>query len=225
MYPTPIRIMLADDHTIFRQGLAQLLVPQNDMLVVAHAENGEQMVTMARALQPDIILADIKMPLMTGIDATRIIKKEYPHINILALTMMAELSMVHEMLEAGAIGYLLKEAGSEDVCNGIYAALDNRTFFCTETTLMKTGHSKRPVPIDPNNLLSRREMEVLMLIVDGLSSEEMALALHVSVHTIRGHRDSIRKKTNKKNPVSLIMYAIRRGWVNSRFDRDEHPKE
>jgi DNA-binding NarL/FixJ family response regulator len=215
----PVRILLADDHTIVRQGLARLLEEQPDLKVIGEATNGKVAVEQALALKPDIVIMDIGMPRMNGIEATKRIRKQLPKTKILILSMYSHEHFIHELLETGISGYLLKDSSGRDIIKAIHSVMKNETFLSPTISkvLVETYRSpnrKCSSIAERYNQLSNREREVLQLIGEGRSTREIADMLCVSISTIKTHRANIMEKLNIDAPVKLIHFAIQLGLVD-----------
>lgn len=214
----PIRILIAEDHTIVRQGLARLLEDQTDFKVVGEAVNGRIAVEKSMELKPDIAILDITMPLMSGIDAAKRIRKSLPDTRILILSMYSHEHYIHELLETGISGYLLKDASGRDIINAIYAAMRNETFL--SPTISKKVVERYLSPrkgtnrVDLYKQLSNREREVFQLIAEGYSSRRIAETLCVSISTVKSHRAKIMEKLRIDSHVKLLHFAIKLGLVD-----------
>ena len=212
-----IRILLADDHKIIREGLHSLIDKQPDMEVIAEAENGYAAVNLARELTPDIVLMDVSMPDLNGIEATRQILTESKKTKIIALSMHSDSLFVSEMLKNGATGYLLKDCAFEELTQAIRSVEEGNTYLSPAISdvivnnylhQMATGASKKP------DILTNREREVLQLMAEGKSTKRIALKLHVSIKTIETHRRQIMNKLNIHSIAELTKYAIRKGLTS-----------
>jgi len=214
-----VRILIADDHTIVRHGLARLLEEQPDLKVVGEANNGQSAVDQAVALKPDIVIMDIAMPRMNGIEAAKRIRKQLPKTKILILSMYSHEHYIHELLETGVSGYLLKDSSGRDIIKAIRSAMKNETFLSPTISkvLMDTYRSpnrKCTSIAERYNQLSNREREVFQLIGEGHSTREIADMLCVSISTIKTHRANIMEKLNIESPAKLIHFAIQLGLVD-----------
>jgi DNA-binding NarL/FixJ family response regulator len=214
-----VRILIADDHTIVRQGLARLLEEQSDFKVVGEATNGQIAVERSMALKPDVVIMDITMPRMNGIEAAKRIRKLLPKTKILILSMYSHEHYIHELLETGVSGYLLKDASGRDIINAIHAAMKNETFLSpTISKVLMDGYRspnrKCSSMAERYNQLSNREREVLQLIGEGNSTKDIADMLCVSISTIKTHRANIMEKLNIDSPAKLIHFAIQLGLVD-----------
>ena len=216
--PSPVRIMLADDHTIVRQGLARLLEEHQGFKVVGEAINGQDAIEKATRLKPDVIIMDIAMPRMNGIEAAKHIRKQVPETKIIILSMYSHEHYIHELLECGVSGYLLKDSGGRDIINAITAALKNETFLSPsiskkviESYLSPTKSSSKA---ELYKQLSNREREVFQLIAEGHPTRQIADMLCVSISTIKSHRAKIMEKLGIDTSVKLIHFAIQLGLVD-----------
>jgi DNA-binding NarL/FixJ family response regulator len=214
------RILLVDDHPVLRSGLRALLDREKGMEVVGEAENGRTALRLARQLKPDVVLMDISMPDMNGIEASRQIVAETPGTKVLALSMHADRRFVVGMLKAGAHGYILKDSAFEEVTAAIRAVATNRKYFSSEITdllvedyvdcLPDTGPST-PHPLSP------RECEILQLLAEGKSTKQIAAELQRSVKTIETHRLRIMKKANLHSLAGLTKLAVKLGLTSLDF--------
>ncbi|MBU3926592.1 MAG: response regulator transcription factor [Bacteroidetes bacterium] len=212
----PIKILIADDHQLFREGLMTLLSSALNIEIVAQAENGKQTIEKAKILSPDIILMDIGMPIINGIEATGILQTEAPKIKVIALTMHSEKHFIKGMLEAGAYGYLFKNCAYDeliDAINTVYAGKKYLSDDITEFIIHDyIGKPKNKQEDDPQ--LSAREMEILKLIADGKTSREISELLFVSIKTIGTHKQNILNKLNMNSTADLVKYAIKKGLIS-----------
>lgn len=214
----PIRIMIADDHTILRQGLVRLLEDQPEFKVVEEATNGRMALEKALDLKPDIIIMDIAMPLMNGIEAAKRIKKHLPKTKIIILSMYSHENYIHELLETGISGYLLKDSSGRDIIHAIQAAMKNETFLSPSISkkVMDTYlfPRKKLSREERFKQLSNREREVFQLIAEGLSTRQIAESLYVSVSTVKSHKIKIMEKLGIDSPFRLVHFAIQLGLVD-----------
>jgi DNA-binding NarL/FixJ family response regulator len=214
-----IRILLADDHTIVRQGMARLLEEQPDLKIVGEATNGQVAIEQAFALKPDIIIMDIAMPRMNGIEATKKIRKQLPKTRILILSMYSHEHYIHQLLETGISGYLLKDSSGRDIIKAIRSAMQNITFLSPSISKV-LGETQCPPNLksasiaERYNQLSNREREVFQLIGEGKTTRNIADLLCVSISTIKSHRANIMEKLNIDAPAKLIHLAIQLGLVD-----------
>jgi DNA-binding NarL/FixJ family response regulator len=209
-------ILIADDHRLLREGLRALL-ERDGFEVVGEADNGRSAVRLAKQLQPDIVITDIAMPDLNGVEATRQICAEAPRSKILALSMHTESRFVLGILEAGASGYLLKDAAFEELSVAIKALLKGQTYLSPAVADVVVRHSLgrlEPKKRTPQARLSQREQEVLQLIAEGKSTREIAAMLYVSVKTVETHRKQIMDKLNIHSIAGLTKYAVREGLTS-----------
>ncbi len=209
-----IRIILADDHLIVRDGMRYLLEKETDMIVAAMADNGRMALQLARELHPDVVIMDIAMPEMNGIEATRRLTGEMPEIAVLILSMHSARRYVVEALTAGAKGYLLKECASEELVRGIRTVAANETYLSPQVAgLIVKDYMKRLSEnhTSPPVFLSSREREILQLVAEGKNTKEIAFTIGVSGKTVETHRQQIMKKLNLYSVAELTRYAIREG--------------
>lgn len=212
-----IRIMIADDHEIVRNGLRSLIEKELDMEVIAEADNGRNAVRLALELAPDIVIMDIAMPDLNGIEATRQIIAALPRIKVIALSMHADKRYVMEMLKAGASGYILKDNAYEELARAIRTALKNRTYLSpqvTETVIGDYVQLAQTTNGTAFSLLSPREREVLQLLAEGSSTAQIAECLCLSVKTVETYRQHIIEKLDIRSIAELTKYAIREGLTS-----------
>ena len=214
----PVRIMLADDHTIVRQGLARLLEDHQGLKVVGEAINGQAAVEKAMKLKPDIIIMDIAMPRMNGIEATKRIRKQLPETKIIILSMYSHEHYIHELLECGVSGYLLKDSGGRDIIKAIDSAMKNETFLSPSISKKVVDSYLSPTKSSSKaelyKQLSNRERGVFQLIAEGHPTRQIADMLCVSISTIKSHRAKIMEKLGIETSVKLIHFAIQLGLVD-----------
>lgn len=212
-----IRILIADDQQLFREGLRALIEQESDMAVVAEAETGRQAIEMAMDKKPDLIVMDINMPDLNGIDATQTISSELPDIKLIALSIHSTRKFVSGMLKAGAAGYIVKHCAFEELALAIRTVSEGKPYLCTEILGMVMDgfvSSSTPEPATVFSVLSVREREVMQLVAEGLTSEEIASRLCISVKTVSTHRRHIMKKLNLKNQTDIVRYAISEGLIS-----------
>ena len=214
----PIKILLADDHTIVRQGLARLLEDQTDLRVVGEATDGRMALEKATVLKPDIVIMDIAMPLMNGIEAVKRIRKQLPETKILILSMYSHEHYIHQLLETGISGYLLKDSSGRDIISAIKAAMKGETFL--SPSISKKVVESYLSPRKSSSMeerykqLSNREREVFQLIAEGHSTKRIGEMLYVSVSTVKSHKGNIMEKLGISNPIRLVHFAIKLGLVD-----------
>jgi len=206
-----IHVMLVDDHAVVRSGLSAFLLAYPDLELVGEAQNGEEAVARAALLQPDVVLMDLVMPEMDGVTATRIIRQKYPNIQIVALTSYKEENMIQGALQAGAIGYLLKNVSANELASAIRSAFNKRMTLSSEAAQALVQSASHTVPGNDN--LTEREREVLRHMADGLSNAEIADLLVVSPSTVKFHIANIFSKLGVDNRVSAVSLALQRKLV------------
>jgi DNA-binding NarL/FixJ family response regulator len=212
-----IKILLADDHKIVRDGLRSLIDKQSDMEVIAEAEDGRTTVKLAKELKPDIVIMDITMPDLNGIDATQQIINEISKIKVIGLSMHSDKRFVSGILKAGASAYLLKECDFNEMVHAIKTVLDDEIYLSPKiasVVIQDYLHSMQPTVVQESKTLTLREREVLQLLAEGKSNKEIASELFVSVKTVETHRHRIMSKLNINNIADLIKYAIREGLTS-----------
>jgi len=205
------RILLADDHQIVRDGLRALIAKEPDMEVVGEAENGRDAVRLAKDLQPDIVVMDVTMPDLNGMEATRQVHRRAPDCRVLALSVHADRRFMTEMLKAGASGYLLKDCAFEDLVIGIRTVLEGRTYLCPRIADAVNGRGPASEARPTGSVLTPREREVLQLLSEGHGTKQMARRLHVSTRTVDTHRQHIMDKLDIHSVAELTKYAVRHG--------------
>jgi two-component system response regulator NreC len=206
-----VKILLADDHTIVRQGLKLILSAHEDLQVVGEAANGREAVELAAKLRPDIVLMDVQMPELNGIEATKKMVAAHPRIRILALSMHKESVYVREILRAGARGYILKDAIDTELLTAVRSVANGDGYI--SPAVAGALDDKAKDANDPVGLLSTREREVLLLIADGKTNKEIANKLNLSVYTVDSHRGKIMEKLNLHSAGELVRFAMKNGLV------------
>ena len=211
------KIILADDHKIIREGLRSLIEKQPDMEVIAEAQDGLTTVNLVQKLKPDVVIMDIGMPEMNGIDATTKITTEYKTVKVIALSMHSDRRFVMQMLKAGAAGYLLKDSAFEELVSAIHAVIAKQHYLSQKITDFVVQEYLQNLPRNEStvfNVLTAREREVLQLIAEGKSTKQIASVLNVSVKTIETHRQQIMEKLDMHSIAQLTKYAIREGLTS-----------
>jgi two-component system response regulator NreC len=212
-----IRVILADDHTILRDGIRALVNGQLDMEVIGEAEDGQSAVKLAARLLPDVVVMDIAMPLLNGLEATRHIQRDYPQVKVLILTMHENEEYIRQVLAAGALGYVLKDAAARDLLGAIRAVYQGEAVLSPAITrlviedYLRWGEIR---PTDASNGLTSREREVLQLIAEGYTNKEIAEILNLSVKTIQSHRTNLMNKLDLHDRGELIKYAIQKKIID-----------
>ena len=212
-----IRVLLADDHKIIRDGLKTLVEKETGIEVIAEAENGRKAVSLAQKLNPNVVIIDVSMPDMNGIEATRKIIEGNTGIRIIALSMHTDRKYVLGMLEAGACGYLLKDCAFEELVKAIRHVAGGKTYLSPKITevVVKGYLDKAPGHSHASgSLLTPREREILQLLAEGMAAKEIASHINVSVKTVETHRRNMRSKLNMQSIAELTKYAVREGLVS-----------
>ena len=208
-----IRILLADDHAVVRQGFKMILSVHPDMEIVGEAGNGREAVQLAEELRPDVIVMDVAMPELNGIEATRRVTEAVPHSRILALSMHKDSVYVREILRAGARGYLLKDAPAGDLVAAIRALASGEGYLSPAVSNAVLDDYRKHVT-NPIDLLSSREREVLQMLAEGKTNKEIAVILNLSVYTVDAHRGRIMEKLNLHSINELVRFAVRNGLID-----------
>lgn len=215
---TPIRILLADDHTVVRKGLRLLLESHAGFKVIADAENGREAVALAGEHRPDVVVMDVAMPILNGIEAARQICANLPETAVVFLSMHSDEGYVLKALKAGARAYLLKDSAEYDLISAVKAVSEGKAFFSPAISKMLVEDYIRQMKEqnieDSYELLTTREREVLQLLAEGRSNKEVASILELSLHTIETHRGNILQKLNLHSGPELILYAIRKDVIS-----------
>lgn len=207
-----IRVLLADDHRMVRQGFRRILQGEDDMDVVGEAGNGREAVEMARAMKPDVVVMDVTMPELNGIEATRRIREISPFIRVVALSVHRDGIYVREIVRAGAEGYILKESGDTELISAVRAVAEGNSYLSPDVAgaVLRDYRKHATNPID---LLSSREREVLQQIAEGKTNKDIAASLKLSVYTVDGHRTRIMDKLGLHTTGELVRFAVRSGLV------------
>jgi DNA-binding NarL/FixJ family response regulator len=212
------KVLLVDDHEIMREGMSALLRRYSEFEVVGQASDGRQAVEMTEQLRPDIVIMDVGMPNLNGIDATRQLLSSNPKLKIMALSTHSDGSVVAKMIRAGASGYMLKESAFEELVEGLNTVLDGKTFLCKKISKVVfseyVGLVTNPKAFKGDSL-TNREREVLQLVAEGNTTKEIAEILNLSTKTIDSHREHIMEKLGIRNIAGLTKYAIREGLTSA----------
>lgn len=213
-----VRVLLADDHGVVRKGLRLLLEQYPELEVVGEAANGREVVRLAREIQPDVVLMDIAMPLLNGIDAAEQIRKADDRIGLVILTMHADEEYLLRALNAGVKGYLLKESAEQDLLRAVLTVAQGKPFFSpaiTQTLLEDYMRVLKQHSLsDSFELLTNREREILQLLAEGKTNKDVAQLLNVAVSTVESHRINLMQKLNLHNTAELVLYAVRKNIVH-----------
>ena len=210
-----IRVLIADDHALLREGFRVMLSKHTEIEFAGEAENGRELIKLTELLKPDIVFTDIQMPVMDGVEATRILSARCPDTKVIALTIHDQDNLIVDMLEAGARGYLLKNTPKQDIVDAIHSVYQNETYYCRHTSskLAKMIATSKFNPRKKKELhhFSEREKEVIRLICREFSNKEIASQLGLSVRTIEGYRENIQEKMEVHSTAGMVVFAIRKG--------------
>ncbi|TAK56746.1 MAG: response regulator transcription factor [Bacteroidetes bacterium] len=212
-----IRLILADDHKVMREGLASLIVNDFNMEVIGQAETGREAIDLTIQLKPDLVLMDITMPDMNGIEATRYILEQLPEMKIIALSMHADKRFVMEVINAGASGYLLKHSAADELERAIKSVIRGHTYISPDVTgivIKELRETKQNHEQPETVVLSVREREILQLVAEGKSTKDIAAILNVSASTVESHRNNVMSKLGLYSIAELTKYAIREGLTS-----------
>jgi DNA-binding NarL/FixJ family response regulator len=214
-----IKLMIADDHEIYRDGFKLMLSKFPEIILTGEAANGRELLDLATTLKPDVILTDIKMPVMDGIEATKKLAALFPETGIICLSMYDDDELIIEMLEAGATGYLIKNAGKDQIIEAIKTVYNGDPYYCKTTshklTQMIAKSRFNPYKKTVKTEFSEREEEIIACICTEMTNKQIADKLFISVRTVEGHRLKILEKMRVKNTVGLVVYAIKNGIVKT----------
>lgn len=209
-----IRVVMADDHEIFRDGFRLTLSRAKNIKLVAEASDGYELIQVVRDFKPDVVITDIKMPRKDGIEATREILREFPKLGVIGLSMFDEEDLVLEMIDAGARGYLVKNADKHEVIDAILAVFEGSSYYCTQTSAKMAGliAKRNTGRLNKNQpVFSDKEIEIIDLICREFTTKEIGEKLYISTRTIEGYRTRILEKMNVKNSIGIVIYAIQNG--------------
>lgn len=208
-----IKILLADDHSLVRQGFSMILSAQSDMQIVGEASNGREAIELAEKLHPDVVVMDVTMPELNGIEATRRIAESAPRTRVLALSMHKDSVYVREILRAGARGYLLKDSADADLIAAVRSVAKGEAYLSPAVSDSVLTDYRKHVS-NPIDLLTTREREVLQMIAEGKTNKEIATTLNLSVYTIEAHRGRVMEKLNLHSTGELVRFALRNGLID-----------
>ncbi|HEY9178496.1 MAG TPA: response regulator transcription factor [Flavipsychrobacter sp.] len=212
---TPISVVIADDHELFRDGLKLMLSSADDVHLAGEAWDGRELINQVKKLQPDVVITDIKMPITDGVEATKFIMQHYPVIKVIALSMYDDEELILEMFEAGAIGYLLKNADKSEVIEAIQSVYQNKPYYCKSTS----GKLTKLLAFSRYNMqkqqkeaeFTEKEKEIIRLICQEYTNKQIGEKLYLSTRTVEGYRMKILEKMGAKNIVGIVIEAIRLG--------------
>jgi len=210
-----IKLVIADDHLLIREGFKTLLRKQEEIEIVGEAENGRGLLDTVQRCRPDVVITDIQMPLMDGIEATRKMKELYPATGIIALSMFNENQLVIDMFKAGAKGYLIKNTDLEELIDAIKSVYNGGSYFCNDTSLTLTKlidqHKLNPYEHGPKIELTEKEIGIIQLICQEYSSKQIAPLVHLTKRTVENYREKIQQKVGAQNVVGIVLFAIKNG--------------
>jgi DNA-binding NarL/FixJ family response regulator len=207
-----IKIVLADDHVVVRQGVRALINQEKDMLVVGEAGDGLQLLEMAERLRPDVVVVDLKMPNLNGIDAAEEIRRRFPKTHVVILSMYADRAYIDRAMQAGVCGYVLKEEGIGEMCMAIRHAAQGKHYLSAAVTArLPNPKDKSTAGLNPISLLTTREREVFQLVAEGKTNQEAAHRLGISTRTVEVHRAHMMLKLNLKTHVDFVRFAMKHG--------------
>jgi DNA-binding NarL/FixJ family response regulator len=208
-----IRVLLADDHTMLRQSLGRALT-EHALEVVGEAGDGEEAARLALELLPDVVLMDVSMPVLDGVEATRVIRDQVPAVQVVILTMHADKGVLDRAIRAGAVGYLVKDCTIDEVVRTIEQAASGETALSPELAGAMLAEAVKPLAgVAPDSIISKREEEVLQLIAEGLSTTEVATRLYISVKTVKNHLASVYQKLDSRDRTQAVVRAVRMGII------------
>lgn len=204
-----IRVLVVDDHAILRDGIRSLLESQEDVIVVGEADNGTDAIELVRQVQPDVVLMDISMPGMNGLETTHIIKEQFPNVKVLILTQHDSREYITPALQAGAAGYVLKRSGRRELLNALRQVYEQGVYLASNVTrkVLQEYSAEGYHPKPEEHHLTERERQVMQMIVDGKSNKEIASKLGISPKTVSVHRTNVMTKLNVQTNVDLVRYA------------------
>ncbi|MEQ9412204.1 MAG: response regulator transcription factor [Cyclobacteriaceae bacterium] len=206
-----IKIIIADDHAMFREGIVSLISTEKNIAFVGEAKNGSELLELLQLDLPDVVLLDIEMPGMDGLETAKKIKKQFPAVKVLALTMHSQSAFVKNMIKAGATGYILKNSGKSELIKAIETVYKGDTYFADEAMdSVMQGLRNNEINDSP---LSSREIQIIKLIANQMTSTEIAKELHLSPMTVETHRKNILLKLGLRNVAGLIKFAFQKGWI------------
>jgi two-component system, NarL family, response regulator NreC len=213
--PEMIRLLIADDYPMFREGLKLILQQYEHLHITGEAMNGKELVSLVEEQQPDVVIADIHMPEMDGVAATKIITERFPAVKVLAFSMYGDYHLIVDMLDAGAKGYLLKDVMKDDLLDAVHTVADGEMYYCRTTNLLLakllSKSDKLPFhPVSPDQF-NEKEREVIRLLCEGYGSKEISVKTSLTVYTVDTYRRRIYEKIGCRNLAGVVVYAVRTG--------------
>jgi DNA-binding NarL/FixJ family response regulator len=208
-----IKVLLADDHQLVIDGLKALLEHQSDLVIIGQAKNGQEVLDFLKNEQPDLILLDVNMPVLNGIQTTTLIRQQYPQVKVLILTMYKNKTIINGLVRLGARGCILKNTGNGELNEAIRTVAAGGTFFSTEIAVLLTEEKEETVTKE-NVVLSEREVEILKALANGMTSKEIGQRLFLSIYTVETHRKNINHKLGFSNVAEVTRYAIESGLLD-----------
>lgn len=216
---TQINLVLADDHEVFREGLRSMLSRQQNINIVGEAENGKELLAVTEKCKPDIVLTDIKMPFLDGIQATRLLAEKYPAMGIIGLSMYDEDRLIVEMMEAGAMGYLIKNASKANIIEAIETVYLGRNYYCSTTSRklvnMLTKSKFQPGKQPEIAVFNEKEIEIIQLIYEQKTAREIADVIFLSHRTVEGLKQKVMEKMGVGNTLGLVIYALKHELIDA----------
>jgi DNA-binding NarL/FixJ family response regulator len=219
-----MKILIADDHQLFRFGLISALKEFDFITKIQEAENGREVIEEIAKENYDVILMDINMPVLNGTDTTRVIKRDFPEVKVIALTMFEDQKHVIEMIESGASGYIIKNTNGGEIKNALLKVMNNELYFSrqiSESLIASLVHKHKTRKNQYNELISNREKDILYLICHEYTSREIAESLYLSEKTVDWHRLNLLQKTHSKNIAGLVLFAIRCGIIDENLNKQK----
>ena len=213
------KVLVVDDHPLVRFGVINQLKSSEEYLVVGEAEDGEDAIAKTKALSPDLVIMDIFMPGLSGIEATKLIKKKYPETKILILTGFENEDYVYQIIRSGAGGYVLKSVEKEELLDAVASVVKGEKFFSPRISklildnFIRKAEGQKPLAVPDDDVLTKREKEIVVLVADGLTNQQIADKLFISARTVDTHRTNIMQKLNIHDVANLVRYAIEKGLV------------
>jgi DNA-binding NarL/FixJ family response regulator len=213
----PITIAIADDHEIFLDGLSLMLSRQQNFSICGQVSNGLHLLELVGSKRPDLVLTDIKMPVMDGIETTKLIRQKYPEVKVIALSMFDEEKLIIEMLEAGASGYLLKNAHKNEIIDAVTSVYEGKNYYCSHTSSLLASmivRSRFKSGKEKEISFTEREKEIIKLICQQYTAQQIADKIFLSKRTVEGHRIKIMEKINAKNMAGLVIFALKNNIIS-----------